>query len=470
MLTFSAGSAGRRRCDGVSRRSFLKVGALGFGGLSLPELLRAESAAGIGSSHKAVINIHLDGGPPQMDLIDPKPEASAEVRGEFAPIATSVPGFHVTELMPKMASIAHRAVFLRALVGAEGKHDAFQCMSGFSEKDLSSLGGRPAMGCVVNRLLGKPQDEVPAFVDLMQGRPLARNSARPGFLGPAFNAFRPDISHLFKRELEEGMKGELARLGPGHSTRLELLEGMPVARLDNRLGLLEALDRLPRALDAAGNMGAIDQFTQQAYSILTSGKISAAMDLEKEDPKVVDRYTPRVSDSLAFYTSEGPQAARKLLLARRLVEAGVRCVSVSISDFDTHQKNAPRMRQLGPIVDHALHALITDLDERGMLDDVTVIAWGEFGRTPKVNKNGGRDHWPKVAMGIMAGGGMDGGQVIGATDKNAAEAIDRPVHYQDVIATLYQKLGIDAGAVTIEDPTGRPQYLVDRGTPIAELI
>ncbi|MFT5110294.1 MAG: hypothetical protein ACI9UA_005948 [Pseudoalteromonas tetraodonis] len=469
MLTFSAGSAGRRRCDGVSRRSFIKAGALGFGGLSFADLLRAESEAGIGSSRKAIINIHLDGGPPQMDLIDPKPEASAEVRGEFAPIPTSIPGFHVTELMPKMASIAHKAVFLRSLVGAEGKHDAFQCMSGFGEKDLQALGGHPAMGCVINKLLGTPQDEVPAFVDLMQGRPLARNSARPGFLGPAFNAFRPDISHLFKRELEEGMKLELAKLGPGHSTRLDLLKGMPVGRLDNRLELLAALDQLPRELDSAGNMGALDQFTEQAYSILTSGRISAAMDLDKEDPKVVDRYTPRVADRLASFTSEGPQAARKLLLARRLVEAGVRCVSVSISDFDTHQKNAARMRQLGPIVDHALHALITDLDERGMLDDVTVVAWGEFGRSPRVNKDGGRDHWPKVAMGIMAGGGMAGGQVIGATDRNASEAIERPVHYQDVIATLYQKLGIDARAVTIEDPGGRPQFLVDRGVPITEL-
>ncbi|MGI9240447.1 MAG: DUF1501 domain-containing protein, partial [Verrucomicrobiales bacterium] len=308
MLTFSAGPAGRRRCDGVSRRSFLKAGALGFGGMTFADLLQAEDVAGVGSSRRAIINIHLDGGPPQMDLIDPKPEAPAEVRGEFAPIPTRIPGFHVTELMPKMASIAHKAVFLRSLVGAESKHDAFQCMSGFGEKDLQSIGGRPAMGCVVNKLLGTPEADVPAFVDLMQGRPLARNSGRPGFLGPAYNAFRPDISHLFQRELEDGMKIELAKLGPGHSTRLDLLEGMPVSRLDHRLELLSALDQLPRALDAAGDMDALDQFTQQAYSILTSGKISAAMDLENEDPRVLDRYTPRVSDQLAFYTSEGPQA------------------------------------------------------------------------------------------------------------------------------------------------------------------
>lgn len=469
MLTFQAGTSGQVRCDGVSRRSFLRAGALGVGGLTLADLLRAE-AAGLGSSNKAIINIHLDGGPPQMDLIDPKPEAPPEVRGAFGPIPTSVPGFHVTELMPKMASIADKAVFLRSLVGAEGNHDAFQCMSGFSAKALQGLGGRPAMGCVVNKLLGTPADQVPAFVDLMQGRPLARNSARPGFLGPAFNPFRPDISHLFHRELEEGMKVELAKLGANHQTPLSLVEGLPVGRLDDRLSLLAALDQLPRALDSAGNMQASDQFTQQAYSILTSGKISAAMDLDREDPRVVEKFTPQISDQLASYTSEGPQAALKLLLARRLVEAGVRCVTVSISDFDTHQKNADRMRLLGPVIDHALHALIVDLDERGMLDDVTIVAWGEFGRTPKINSNGGRDHWPKVAMGIMAGGGMPGGQVIGATDKNASEAISRPVHYQDVIATLYKKLGIDALATTLEDPSGRPQYLLDRGRPVAELF
>jgi uncharacterized protein (DUF1501 family) len=218
-------------------------------------------------------------------------------------------------------------------------------------------------------------------------------------------------------------------------------------------------------------MAAMDDFSRQAYGILTSGRLAAAMDLENEDPKMLFRYTPDVREPDAeFYTSEGPMAARKLLLARRLVEAGVRCVSVSISDFDTHQQNFARMRTLGPIVDHAIHALITDLDERGMLEDVTVVAWGEFGRTPKINDKAGRDHWPKVAMGLLAGGGMRGGQVIGATDRYAAEAVERPVHYQDVIATLYHNIGIDARSVTIDDNSGRPQYLVTNGRPISELI
>ena len=469
MLTFHGHRV--RHCDGISRRSFLKAGALGVGGLTLADLLRLESSAGVGSSQKSVINIHLDGGPPQMDLIDPKPDAPSEYRGEFAPIPTSIPGFHVTELMPKVASIADKFVFLRSLVGADGQHNAFQCQSGFKGKDLASIGGRPAMGCVLSHLLGSTADTAPTFVDLMQGRPLVRNSARAGFLGPAYRPFRPDISHMFKRELEEGMKGELQRLGKGHQINLALDKDIPVGRLDDRLALLKGMDSVRRAVDSSGAMDAMDQFHQQAYGILTSGHLADALDLEKEDPKMLARYTPAMNEkALAFYTSEGPIATRKLLLARRLIEAGVRCVSVSISDFDTHSKNFPRIRQLGPIIDHALWALTTDLEERGMLDDVTIIAWGEFGRTPKVNKEGGRDHWPRVAMGIMAGGGMRTGQVIGSTDRYAGEATSRPVHYQDVFATLYHNLGIDPHATTITDTTGRPQHLVTEGTLIKEVI
>ncbi len=465
------GQPTRGHCDGVPRRNFLKAGSLGIAGLTLADLLRAEQLAGTGSSQKAIINIHLDGGPPQMDLIDPKLEAPSEYRGRFAPIPTTIPGFHVTELMPKVASIAHQMVFIRSLVGAANKHDAFQCQSGFDEKSLQSVGGRPAMGCVLNHLLASPRDHAPTFVDLMQGRPLVRNSARPGFLGPAYGPFRPDISKLFKRRLEDGMKIELARLGAGHSTKLTLIDGITVGRLDDRLSLLRGLDQTRRAVDHSGDMSAMDTFNQQAYRILTSGEFAAAMDLQNEDPAMLARYTPELKGkSKLSYTSEGPMAARKLLLARRLIEAGVRCVSVSISDFDTHAENNDRMSQLGPITDHALHALITDLSERGMLDDVTVVAWGEFGRTPKINPKGGRDHWPRVAMAIMAGGGLEGGQVLGATDRYAGEAIERPIHYQDVIATLYHQLGIDPAATVLQDPTGRPQFLVDEGRPIPELV
>jgi len=305
----------------------------------------------------------------------------------------------------------------------------------------------------------------------MQGRPLARNSARPGFLGAQCKPFRPDLSHLFKRELEDGMKGELARLGEYHSDSLTLVEGLSPERLDMRLRILRSFDKVRANIDHSGSMEALDAFKQRAYGILTSGKVAEAIDLSREDPRVIDRFTPPNPPSgKQFSTAEGPLAARKLLIARRLVEAGVRCVSVSLSDFDTHSDNFPRMRHLGPILDHALWALVTDLEERGMLDDVTILAWGEFGRTPKVNNKGGRDHWPNASMGIMAGGGMKVGQVIGATDKTASEVTKRPIHYQDVLATLYHNLGIDPVADTINDLSGRPRHLLEQGDPIRELV
>ena len=460
-----------RHCDGLARRGFLKAGALGLGGLTLAELLHQEAQAGVRSSRKAVIHLHLDGGPPQMDLIDPKPDAPSEIRGEFKSLPSKIPGVHLTELMPQVAAHADRFVFLRSLIGADGQHDAFQCQSGFTAKELAPIGGHPALGSAITKLLGRPQDPAPSFVDLMQGRPMVRNSARPGFLGPACAPFRPDLSHLFERQLEPGMQTELARLRAGHTLQLELTEGLSAGRLESRVELLGQFDRLRRDLDSSGSMEALDQFTQQAVGILTSGKFAAALDLTKENPRTLERFTPRMAEPNArHYTTEGPKSLQKLLLARRLIEAGVRCVSVSLSDFDTHGDNFERMRSLGPLLDHGLHMLVEDLRERGMLDDVLILAWGEFGRTPKVNRSAGRDHWPRVSMGIMAGGGLKTGQVIGATDKWAAEATSRPVHYQDVIATLYHHLGIDPQQDTLTDITGRPQHLVSVGQVISELL
>jgi len=455
---------------GLSRRDSLILGATGFLGLTLTDLIRAEAASNVTSSVKAIINIHLDGGPPQHETIDPKPDAPVEIRGEFKPIATNVAGLQLSELMPQISKIADRFAFIRSLVGSTGAHDAFQCQSGYPEADLRSVGGRPAMGCVVSKLLGSPNDAVPAFADVMQGRPLVRNSARPGFLGPAFAPFRPDISKLFARELEDGMKGELASRGDNHTIRLTLANGLTLGRLNDRMELLAGFDNTRREIDSSGTMDALDQFNRQAVNILTSGKLAAALDLDKESVKVHARYTPPTGSGERFITSEDGTAAKKLLLARRLVEAGVRCVSVSFSDFDTHSHNFPRMRNLMPIVDHAIHALITDLEERGMLGDVMVLAWGEFGRSPRVNKEGGRDHWPDVGQALLAGGGIKGGQVIGKTDRLGAKAISRPVTHQDVFATLYKSLGIASARTTLLDPTGRPQHIIDRGEPIRELL
>jgi uncharacterized protein (DUF1501 family) len=278
---------------------------------------------------------------------------------------------------------------------------------------------------------------------------------------------------MFKRALEPGMVKELAALGADHSIKLTLDPGLSAARLHDRTRLLAAHDALRRDVDASGMMDAMDRFTQQAVSILTSGQFADALDLTQEDPQVLERYTPRTGNPVQrFDTADEPQAARKFLLARRLVEAGVRVVTLSISDFDTHSANFPRLRQMLPILDCGLHALITDLEERGMLDDVTIVAWGEFGRTPRIDakSKGGRHHWPQVGPAFLAGGGMRAGQVIGATDRLAGEVAARPVHYQDVMATLYRNLGIEASTTTVQDPTGRPQYLLDRGVPISEIL
>ncbi len=458
-----------RRCDGISRRGFLRAGAAGLCGLTLADVLRAEASLGLGASVKSVINVHLDGGPPQMDMIDVKPDAPSEYRGEFKTIPTKIPGFHVCELLPKVASIADRFAFVRALVGSIGQHNAFQAQSGFDDKDLASSGGRPAMGSVAARLLGSSSDTVPPFVDLMQGRGFVRNSARPGFLGPAYQAFRPDISEMFSRPLQDGMKKELEARGGGHATRLTLEAGLNAERLNDRARLLEEIDRIRRDVDSSGMMEALDKFTRQAVGILTSGRFAEAMDLSKEDPRQLARYTPGGAQDETFVTCEGPLAARKFLLARRLVEAGVRCVSISISDFDTHSENFPRLRQILPVVDQGLHALVTDLEERGRLGDVSIVVWGEFGRTPKVNRNGGRDHWPRVGPAILAGGGMKGGQVLGETDRYAGEPVDRPIHYQDVVATLYRNLGIDPKTTLTDPASGRPYSLLDHGEPIREL-
>ncbi len=472
MLHFHLGNP-TTNCTGVSRRGFIAAGSCGIAGLSLPELLAQEAISeSLGRSSgrkKSLILIHLDGGPPQMDLIDPKPDAPSELRSPFSPISTSVPGLHLTELMPQCAKIADQLVFVRSLIGSDGKHHAFQCQSGYREKDLQSIGGRPALGCVIKHLKSSPQDQVPNFVDLMQGRPLVRDSARPGFLGIRCKPFRPDISHLWHRELEPGMKGELQRLGNGHKTELRLNPNLPSSRINDRLGLLKSIDQFKRTLDPSGSMLAMDQFHEQAYRVLTSGDFSEAMDIQKEDPKIIEAYTAKSSKTgTQSYTSEGPDSLLKFMLARRLIEAGVRVVSLSLSDFDTHSDNNNRMRHLGPLFDHGFHALIQDLQSRGMLEDTTVLAWGEFGRTPKINEKGGRDHWPNASMALMAGGGAPGGLVLGSTDREAGRVIDRPLQFADMIATLYKKLGVDPQSM-IHDQTGRPHMLMNEGNPIPEL-
>jgi hypothetical protein len=431
-----------RYCDGISRRGFLKIGAFAFGAttLTLADVFRAEASAGSSSSHKAVINIFLGGGPPHQDMWDLKMDAPREIRGEFRPISTRVPGIQICEVFPRIARLMDKCVVIRSIVGATGGHDAFQCTSGWPPSSLAAMGGRPALGAVLTRVRGPVDPSVPPSVGLAaptQHRPWS-DPGRPGFLGPAYAPFKPD--------------------GPGLENLR--LNGISAERLADRRALRASFDGLRRELDATGALGATDAATERALGVLTSSRLLEALDLSREDPRLRDRYGD--GRPYQFQYDGAPTVNEHLLLARRLVEAGVRSVTLSYGRWDSHGRNFDLVRDHGRKLDQALSALIEDLEVRGMLNDVTVIAWGEFGRTPRINNGAGRDHWPQVSCALLAGGGMRTGQVIGATNRLGEFATQRPVHFGEVFATLYHNLGIDSATATITDPTGRPQHLVDR--------
>ncbi|MEQ8788290.1 MAG: DUF1501 domain-containing protein [Pirellulaceae bacterium] len=448
MLKVTGNSA--RFCDGVPRRSFLQVGGLALGGLALPQILAAQQQSGESSRHKAVIMIFLAGGPPHQDMLDLKPGAPSEVRGEFNPIATSVPGIQISELMPRVACMMDRFAVIRSLVGAEGRHDSFECCTGRHSSGRQPQGGWPALGAAVSKLRGPVDRSVPPYIDLSQK--MAHdpwNIKGPGFVGMSHAPFRPD----------------------GESMQDMTLSEVSADRLGGRANLLDQLDRFRRAADRRLESGSGDGFTQQALGVLTSSKLLEALDLEREDPRVRARYGEDNLDVLGYSHDKGYMAIMsRFLQARRLVEAGARCVTCSFAHFDWHGKNFESARKVVPLLDQGVAALVEDLHERGLQDDVTVLVWGEFGRTPKINERAGRDHWPGVHAALLAGGGMKTGQVIGSTNRLAEEAASRPVHMQEVFATVYHNLGIDVNHVTIPDNNGRPQYLVDHHRPIAELV
>ena len=441
-------------CDRWSRRDFLKIGGMAAGGLSLSQLLTLEALAGTGRSHKAIINVFLPGGPSHVDMFDLKPDAPAEIRGDFRPIKTDVPGMEICELFPRLARVADKFAIVRSLVGSEGGHDSYQCMTGRRRRDRAPAGGWPQAGAWVSKLQGNTRPGVPANVSLMYptGHRTWGDPGTGGFIGPAH------------APMGLVAKDPLRRAGN------MVLQGISLERLRDRHQLLRSMDNYRRQVDSSGAMDAMDQFTRQAMGILTSSGLVDALDLSKEDPRILERY----GENDPRYQRDGaPRMVRNFLVARRLVEAGVRLVSLNYSRWDWHGgdgMNFPRSRQEFPLLDQGLSALITDLHERGLDRDVSVVVWGEFGRTPKINKRQSRDHWPQVSFALLAGGGMRTGQVVGATNKFGEHATERPVTFQEVFATLYHNIGIDVSQATVEDLHGRPHYLVDAGVePIREL-
>ena len=443
---FNTPQGSRRFCDGVSRRNFIKIGALGMGGLALPQLLQAESAAGIRKSHKAVIMIYLPGGPPHQDTFDLKLDAPSEIRGEFRPISTNLPGLQICEHLPRIATICDKLAVIRSMSDAVDDHSDFMCMTG-RRKNNQPPGGWPTFGAVTSKLLGPTDASVPPFVGLeprMQHRPY--NAATPGFLGVGHNSFRP--------------------AGEGKADMV--LNGVTLDRLADRKHLLENFDKFRRDVDSSGLMDGMDSFNQQAFGVLTSSQLLEALDVQREDKRLIEAYG---KGDHKVHGDAAPMMNEQFLVARRLVEAGARAVTVAYGFWDYHGNNFKNAREDLPLLDQGLTALIRDLHQRGLQNDVSVIVWGEFGRSPTINKDGGRDHWPRVSSALLAGGGMKVGQVIGATDRLGGEPSERPVTFGEVFATLYHNLGIDVNKVTIPDLSGRPNFLVPDGAqPLRELV
>jgi len=438
------GGQSQRFCDRIGRRSFLQIGSLAVGGLTLPQLLRAEQTAKVSQSHKAVIMVYLSGGLSHQDSFDLKPAAPAEIRGEFSPIPTSIPGVEICELLPKLATVMDRCAVIRSVVGQRDEHSSFQNLTGYTMGE-TQRNQYANFGSLVSKIQGPTNPLIPPFVDLfptMQHRPY--NSTGAGYLGSAYQQVRADGEDLA-------------------SMKLRYIESV---QFSGRQKLLQGLDRFQQAADRNG-LSDLDENYRRAFEVLTSSKLMQAIDVEKEDPKVRARYT---LGSSKHQGDGAPLWNDQLLIARRLVEAGVRVVTVAYGFWDTHGNNFGHLKGNLPVVDAGISALIEDIYQRGLAEDVTVVVWGEFGRTPKINKDAGRDHWAPVQAALLAGGGMRVGQAIGSTDKTGGYAESRPVHYRDVLATIYHNLGIDPHEF-VRGVNERPVALLpDDARPVRELL
>jgi hypothetical protein len=420
---------GTKLCDGITRREVLRVGALAFGGLTLADVLRLRAnAAGNTARAKSVIMVWLRGGASHIDSYDMKPDAPVEIRGEFQPIATRVPGIQICEHMPRQAAIMDKLAIIRGIRSNDlGDHTPHYIVTGFGER-----GTRPAFGSVVSHL--RPTSAgMPPYVSLMYEPPGLYDNEAPLYTGPANRPFVPR---------DEGLDN------------LGLAPNMSRDRLQTRRGLLERFDALNRRLDRSGAALGGDPFRHRALEMIASPAVRDAFDLSKEPPGTRERYG---------------KYCENLLMARRLAEAGVSVITLKLGDWDTHEKNFRDMREQCPQLDQGIHALVSDLYDRGLEKDIAVVVWGEFGRAPQISRGDGRDHWPEAGAAVVFGGGFKVGQVIGDTDSHGGRANGRPYTPSNVLANMYRHLGIDP-ATTIPDHNKRPMHLLDDRDLVRELV
>jgi hypothetical protein len=445
-----------------TRRVALKAGFLGAAGLALPDLFRAQAQAkentGSSANDKSVILIWLDGGPSQLETFDPKPDAPAEFRGPFGVCKTKTPGVFTSALMPQVAKRFEKVSFVRSLHHDNGDHFAaghWMTTGRFGSTSVSLPQKYPSVGSYVSRVKGSNNPHMPAYV----GLPAAQTIYLfPGYMGSAYlggqyNPFDVDREHKY--------------LGASDTRRIRSPKwlatlGSVSEGTESRPSLLKQFDTMRRDIDASGVAKTMDEFQLRALNLMTGSTAREAFDIDKEDVKSADRY------------GQGPWG-RYTLMARRLVEAGVSFVTVDMPHWDDHSSIEKAHGAKVPVVDHAVSALIDDLDERGLLDRAMVVVMGEFGRTPKINTGQpgipipGRDHWGNAISALIAGGGITPGVVVGKTNPKAEYPVERALKPEALLATIYHQLGIDA-TLNFKDHTGRPHPILDDPTPIKELV
>jgi hypothetical protein len=458
MLQIQQGAAARN-CQGISRRTALKAGFFGLAGLTLPDLLRLRADNGATSNDTAVILLWLDGGPSQLETYDPKPDAPAEYRGPYGVIRTKVPGVLLPDRLPHHARHADKMVFVRSLHHDNGDHFAaahWMLTGRFGSSAVSLAQKYPSVGSYVARMRGANRPGLPAYVGLPSAESVYLFPGYQGaaYLGPAYNPF--DVDRVTKYIAAN------STFHVGTPAWLKQFDKAMAVKTNSRRNLLKAFDTLRRDLDASGTVQAMDKYQQQAMDMILGGRARTAFDVDKEDPKVADRY------------GQSPWG-RYTLMARRLVEAGVTFVTVDMPHWDDHSNiKDGHGYKLGPL-DHAIGGLMDDLSERGLLNKVMVVVMGEFGRTPKINTGQpgipipGRDHWGNAIAAMIAGGGVRGGQVVGKTNAKAEHPVERALKPADLLATVYYFMGIDPKQ-TFKDHSGRPHPILDEGEAIKEVF
>jgi len=430
-------------CDGVSRRSFLSAGVLGLTGLTMADVFRAraaKAAEGVKAKDTSVILIWKGGGPSHLDMWDLKPQAPAEFRGEFSPIRTNVPGIEIGEHLPLSAQQMDKYSILRSVTHPDAGHESAShyLLTGYRPTNDIPANEVPSYGSITAKERGPRRAGLPAYVAV----PQAPKSTAAAYLGVAYNPFSVGSDPSAETFSVKNLK---------------LPNGISMNRLENRRSLLSTIDTLRRESDQTGLMDGLDAFTRKAFEMVTSPAAQKAFAIGEEDARLRDQYGR---------TNLG----QSMLLARRLVESGVTFVTVNAGGWDTHANNFESLKKSKlPDFDKAWSALVQDLYNRGMYENTLVLVWGEFGRTPRINTNAGRDHWPGAMSVVLAGGGMKMGQAIGETDAKAEYPKDRPISPEDVLATMYNYLGIDQN-IDYENEAQRPVKILNSGTPIRELV